>query len=282
MKRILPLVLVSAFAGVALLLTRHRDSPSRESLLPALRAVQQHEKQVERAAGRVLLLTPEEERRIGAEFDGRMSRTLAPGTPRGEAARRADEGLVNEVGRSLARAAVVERFPGRYEFRVIHGRPGNNAFAAPGGYVYVLPDLVRRFRRAPAALAFVLGHEIGHVELSHCADGARAKEWLAKLGLAPVGDAAALLRTLAQFHFSEVQEMEADEFALLLLRATRQDPFAALQALDLLDLPPDQETKRDPGEIAWEGLSDYLRTHPRSWERRNRIRRRLESWSRGR
>ncbi|MBI5882971.1 MAG: M48 family metalloprotease [Elusimicrobia bacterium] len=273
MRKILPIALLSAFAGVAALLALRQASPTRESLLPSMRVLQQHEKQLDRAASQVLILSPEEERRIGSEFDARLRNREPAVTPAEEAAFRADEGLVVEVGRPLARAPMVRRFPGNYSFRVLRGRGGNNAFAVPGGFVYVLPGLAAKFRAAPAALAFVLGHEIGHVELGHCGDGVRTREWFGKVGLAPVGDLAGILRVLAQLHFSEVQEIEADEFAVRLLRATRQDPAAALQALDLLELPQDGQTRRGAEDVAWEGLSDYWRTHPMGWERRNRIQR---------
>ncbi|MBI5623650.1 MAG: M48 family metalloprotease [Elusimicrobia bacterium] len=268
MKKILPIALLSAFTAAAFLLARQqRIDETRESLLVALRVVQQHEKQLDRAASKVLPLTPEEERAIGVEFDSRL--TAGAGGPD----RPQDEGLLREIGRPLARTSLVTRFPDAYEFRVLHGRPGNNAFAVPGGFVYVLPGLLDRFRTAPAALAFVLGHEIGHVELGHCSDGIRTREWFRKAGLSYVGDAAGLLRVLAQLHFSEVQEIEADEFAVKLLKAARQDPAAALQAMDLLELPQDAGARRDPADAAWEGLSDYWRTHPRGWERRSRLQR---------
>jgi len=231
--------------------------------LPVLRVVQQHQKQADRALTKILPLTPDEERRVGEAIDARMRATPAGG-------------LILELGRQLAASPNVRRFPRRYEFRVLPEAAMVNAFAIPGGFVYITGGLQRRFPATdPDALLFVIGHEIGHVELGHCEDGYRTREWFKKVGLEPIGTVAGALRGLAQLQFSEVQELEADAFAARLVDSVHRDPAAGLRALELLGLTDaaDRDTHRDPGRIAVEGLTDYFRTHPGSWERRNRLRR---------
>lgn len=270
-RRILPIVLIFSLVAAAALLTANKRSPSRESLLPVLRTVQEHEKQADRVMGQVLAVSPDEERRIGQEMAARIS---------AGAAAPARQGLLRELGRELSRAGPVRRFPGRYEFRALD-RPGINAFAIAGGYVYVFDGLLRRFERDPDALLFVIAHEIGHVELGHCADAQRLGEWSRRFGLEPVGTAAGLMRLLAELHFSEIQELEADAFALRLIQAAGRDPAAALTAMDLLGLTDqaDDRTKRDPGQVAVEGLADYFESHPGSWERRGRLKAEIERFS---
>jgi predicted Zn-dependent protease len=271
-KRILPWALLSAFAAAAALLVADKRSPSRESLLPVLRVVQQHEKQADRALSRVLPLSREEERRIGAEIDSRLNAAAA-----GPAAQ-AEENLVSEMGRTLASRPELKRFGGQYRFRVLHDAQAVNAFAVPGGFIYLTGGLVRRCRANPALLLFVIGHEMGHIELGHCADAYRTREWFRKVGLSALGTAAAFFRTLAELQFSEVQELEADAFAVRLIHSAGQDPSVSLQAMDILGLTQDsdKETKRDPGKVAAEGLTDYFRTHPGSWERRSRLQSEIE------
>lgn len=263
-KDLLPLLIISAALGGAFLLSR--GGRSRESALPLSRAVAEHAKGIDRGAAVVFPMTPDEERRIGERLSARWSGLApAPGTP--EAAR---DGLWRELGGTAAASPLVQRFRGRYVFGVVPGSP--NAFALPGGYVYGTHELVERLRQDEAALLFVLGHELGHVELGHCADA-----WRLRSGKDPVsavvGGVGSIPRALASLHFNETQELEADAYAARLVRSLGRDPAAGLRVMDALGLPGDARTKRGSGEIAVEVLADYFRTHPGSWERRAAIER---------
>lgn len=271
-RRVLPIALLSVLVTAAALLSVHRASPSRESFLPALRVVQEHEKGADRAVGTVFPVTPDEERRVGEELAGRYegSGTLTP------AQRRLRDGLearLQEFGRGLVAAPSVRRFPGRYRFAVLMGWSAPNAMALPGGFVYVTEGLMQLTERHPGALVFVLGHEIGHVELGHCAAMVRSRVWAEKMGVGGMEAPAQIFRALAQMHFSETQELESDLYGLRLMRSVGEDPRGALTAMDILGHleGEDGRTKRDPGRVAAEGLLDYFRTHPGGWERRNRI-----------
>ncbi|MEM1278406.1 MAG: M48 family metalloprotease, partial [Pseudomonadota bacterium] len=72
-------------------------------------------------------------------------------------------GYVNEIGRKLA--AVSEQPQARWTFTVLD-TPIVNAFALPGGYIYVTRGLVA-LADDEAELAGVIGHEIGHVTAGH-------------------------------------------------------------------------------------------------------------------
>ncbi|MBI4249098.1 MAG: M48 family metalloprotease [Elusimicrobia bacterium] len=185
---------------------------------------------------------------------------------------------VRNLGSALGKMPMLERFGGRYQFRLFHGSMDPNAFALPGGYIYVTEGLARRFQRRDDALLFVLGHEIAHVELGHCADAYRMRSVFKKLGMEPLGNAAQVLRLLSQLHFSEIQELESDLVAVRLVHAHGGNPRGSLEAMDILGMgeTADAGTKRDPGQIMAEGFSDYFRTHPGSWERRNQLKQEVE------
>lgn len=70
---------------------------------------------------------------------------------------------VNGIGQSLA--AVSHRSELEYHFTVLDS-PMVNAFALPGGYVYITRGLIA-YLNSEAELAAVLGHEIGHVTARH-------------------------------------------------------------------------------------------------------------------
>ncbi|MDE2491916.1 MAG: M48 family metalloprotease [Elusimicrobia bacterium] len=266
----MPPLLAAAALGAAFLLSR-RAAPSRESVLPLSRAVADQEKALDRAAARAFPLTPDQERRIGARIDARLSREAAP-RPGSPAAARAARW--SRLGRLAESSPLVTRFRGRYVFRTTL-RGGVNAFAVPGGYVYATDALLRRFPKDDDALLFVLGHELGHVELGHCADAYRltaasdpAREVL--------GGALSLGRLFVELHFSPTQELEADAFSVRLLRSLGRDPRAGLRVFDGLGLRAGGNVKRGPGEVAAEGLADYFRTHPGAWERRAALERDIE------
>ncbi len=138
-----------------------------------------------------------------------------------------------------------------------------NAFALPGGYIYLMNGLIQR-ARGPDEVAGVLGHEIGHVKHRH---GLRAAIQAGGLGflLGTVfgdfaGGTAVLLasRTLIQSAFSRDAEREADAFGVDLMLKAGGDPaglagfFTALGA-------------NVPGALSW------ITSHPANAERERAI-----------
>ncbi len=261
MKKLAPVLLIAGALAAAF--ASSRGGRSRESLLPVSRVVAEHEKALDRGTAIVFPLSADEEREIGEKIDRELREPgAAPGTA---AASRA--ALWRELGLDAASSPLVTRFRGRYEFRTAL-RGGVNAFAIPGGFVYATEGILEKLQKDPDALLFVLGHEIGHVELGHYADAYRLRAGAKDPLRALLGGAIFLPRLLASLHFSSSQELEADAYAARLLRSRRRDPAAGLRVFDALGLKAVTDTKRGPGEVVVEGLADYFATHPGSWERR--------------
>lgn len=264
MRKAAPAVLVALALAAAY--ATSRGGRSRESVLPLSRAVADHEKAVDRGAALVFPLSADEERAAGEELDkGMRPAPAVPGTP--EASRAA---LWKELGLEAAGSPLVKRFRGRYVFRTVEHN-GANAFSLPGGFVYAADDLLKEIAKDPDAILFALGHEIGHIELGHTADGYRLRAGGKDPVRAVLGGVASVARVFASLHFSSSQELEADAYAVRLMRSLKRDPVAALRAFDALGLTAERAVKRGPGAVAVEGLSDYFSTHPGSWERRNAV-----------
>ena len=70
---------------------------------------------------------------------------------------------INALGQSLVRHS--KRNDILYTFKVVD-KKGVNAYAVPGGFIYIHLDLIR-MAKTESELAFVLGHEIGHIVGRH-------------------------------------------------------------------------------------------------------------------
>jgi Zn-dependent protease with chaperone function len=91
---------------------------------------------------------------------------------------------VNSLGRQLAAHAPGEKYP--YQFKIVNDT-AINAFALPGGYVYVNRGAIDAADNE-AQIAGVIAHEIGHVALRHGTNQA-SKSYIAQAPLAIIGGA---------------------------------------------------------------------------------------------
>jgi predicted Zn-dependent protease len=117
-------------------------------------------------------VTPDEETRIGQQIAGNLL-GAAP-LVRDDALQR----YVNRVGRWVA--LQTERPDLAWHFGVIES-DDLNAFAAPGGYVFLTKGLYKKLKNE-AELAGVLGHEIGHVIRKHQLKLLQKSQGIAALG----------------------------------------------------------------------------------------------------
>lgn len=158
---------------------------------------------------------------------------------------------LNLVGQALARVSDMPETFGGYHFLVLDSDE-INAFAAPGGLIFVSRGLLRCCPDEDA-LAAVLAHEIGHVQGKHGLQAIKksrltdaltiigtesARQFggaeLAQLTTAFEGSIADVTSTLVNNGYSRTTEYEADQSALELLGRLGYDPAA--MALMLLEM----------------------------------------------
>jgi beta-barrel assembly-enhancing protease len=157
-------------------------------------------------------------RRSAAQVDGRY--------------RTYNDARVSRIGSRLAARSSMPNLPWR--FRVVD-RPDANAFALPGGYVYVTSGLLRSVRN-DSELAGVLAHEITHVTLRHGTNQA-SKSMLAQMPLQMLSGrlSGGVGANLAQLgigfglnslflRYSRSAETQADVGAVQLMRRAGYDP----------------------------------------------------------
>lgn len=145
--------------------------------------------------------------------------------------------------------------------------PVVNAFALPGGYVYVTRGLLA-LAGDEAELASVLGHEIGHVDARHSAQRQTAAMGASVLGAvlgAVVGSQAAsqVVGSGGQgllAGYSRDQEFEADMLGVGALFRAGYDPYAGASFLDKMGA--EEELKAQMSGKRSADKSDWLASHP--------------------
>ncbi len=138
-------------------------------------------------------------------------------------------GYVAEVGGRLVANSELPRLS--FTFTVLNS-PEVNAFALPGGYVYITRGLLA-LANSEAELAAVVGHEIGHVVARHTAQrysqAVVAGLGAALLGAAVGGDVEQLAQLGSELYlasFSRDQEYQADQLGVRYLRNAGYAPDA--------------------------------------------------------
>ena len=148
--------------------------------------------------------------------------------------------------------------------------PNVNAFALPGGYLYVTRGLLA-LANDSAELAAVIAHEMGHVTANH---GLQRQQKEAEEGLATrvvsdvLGDnqaaKAALVRgKLRLAQFSRNQELEADGIGIKHSARSGYDPFAAARFLQSMASYSDLRSVTG----AQDASLDFLASHPNAPQR---------------
>ena len=181
---------------------------------------------------------------------------------------------VNAVGQTLT--PHVRRTGITYQFHVIDS-PEVNAFAVPGGHVFVFTGMLR-FLKSEAELAAILGHEISHIDLRHCIERYQYELAARKLGLDGIGQIADRARFPITIAYQKNQEIEADAQGARLSIQAGYDPsvapvlFGRMQAA--FEGPPPDRAATPQGELVHtlaRGLIDYFHSHPSSQDRMTRL-----------
>ena len=205
--------------------------------------------------------SPEEERQIGRQIAGNL--LGASPLVRDEALQR----YVNRVGRWVAMQSERPDLPWR--FGVIDTED-INAFAAPGGYVFITKGLYKKLENE-AELAGVLGHEVGHVIKKHHLKLLQQTQMVSALGgllgqklkdqnqvvQNLIGNGAEIVaRSL-----DKEAEFEADRIGMVLAARAGYDAYALPAVLQEIGHVPDKDNR----------LALLYKTHPHPDDRIARL-----------
>ncbi|MBH0237340.1 M48 family metalloprotease [Methylobrevis albus] len=174
------------------------------------------------------------------------------------------------IARAVGRIVAASDEPGRSYRVTILNSPTVNAFALPGGYVYVTRGLLA-LAVDTSEVAAVIAHEMAHVTARHAfarqeraAAAAVASRVVQDVVQDPAVQRLALASSqLSLARFSQIQELQADEIGIRTLAKAGYDPLAAARFLRTMSAFAVYKTAvpNEPNDV------DFLSSHPSTPER---------------
>ncbi len=218
-------------------------------------------------------MTPDQEVALGLQAAPEMAAQFGGLLPD-----RAAQGRVDRIGNELLGA--VERIvrsnngtnPFQFEFHLLADPQTINAFALPGGQVFITAALYERLE-TEGQLAGVLGHEVGHVLMRHGAQRlAQQKLTQGLVGAAGVAggsqDSAQLAAAIGQMvnmKYGRNDELESDKWGVQLSAEAGYDPRSMLDVMRILE------------EASGDGPPEMMSTHPKPANRQAYIKKVIET-----
>lgn len=217
------------------------------------------------ATGRrqLILMSEAEEVQVGRQSDAEIRKQMGV---------YGDQNLqryVAGIGAKLAAASHRPKLP--WSFAVVD-EPAVNAFALPGGFIYVTRGILP-YLQNEAELAGVLGHEVGHVDARHSAE-AYSKQLGAGLGLAvagilspgtqPIQGLAGAGLGVLFLKYGREAELESDRLGVGYASQSGWDPSGVPGLLGTL-------ARLDAASGSRRGVPNWALTHPPAADRVARV-----------
>lgn len=198
-----------------------------------------------------IALNPQEEIALGVQSAPQMAQQHGGLYP--------DERLqayVDMVGNKLVRNTMAAESPYQYDFHLLADERTINAFALPGGQIFITYALFEKLNEDQ--LAGVLGHEIGHVLGRHSSERiANTEFWQTVSQGANVGaNAGDLIAGIGQNTLltnGRGDELESDDLGVRFMIRAGYDPYEMIRVMEILRdaagpnrVPEFQSTHPDP------------------------------------
>ena len=181
------------------------------------------------------------------------------------------QAFVDEVGNKLVNNSIAQETPYQYEFHLLADRKTINAFALPGGQIFITYALFSQLENEDQ-LAGVLGHEIGHVLGRHSAERiAETEFWQGMATAGSVGaDVGGIVQQFGQGKLlknGRGDELESDDLGVLFMIDSGYNPEEMVGVMEILKkaagpnrVPVFQSTHPDPDNRI-EKIREAIRKH---------------------
>jgi predicted Zn-dependent protease len=175
--------------------------------------------------------------------------------------------FVSKIGNKIAKAG--DRPEIKYNFYILDEKEVN-AFALPGGYIFVNKGLIDKMNEDE--LAFVLGHELGHVAARHSLKRLQSALGINLLLSVALGgsdygaarQAAQIIYSIGESGYSRQDELLADSLGTKYIYRAGYNPYAGISAM--------QKLKSEGSEG---NVPSFLRSHPVATERIKNIEKKI-------
>ncbi|HMQ51996.1 MAG TPA: M48 family metallopeptidase [Anaerolineae bacterium] len=176
--------------------------------------------------------------------------------------------LVDQVGYQIVQNSSAGQTDWQFDFHVLNDPETINAFALPGGPVFITSALLSRLE-TEGQLAGVLGHEIGHVVARHSAQRI-AQQNLSEglIGAVVVaggdygqqaGQAAVVISQMVNMSYGRDDELQSDQLGVRFMSQAGYDPRAMINVMQIL------------AEAGGGSQPEFFSTHPNPENRIQRI-----------
>lgn len=182
--------------------------------------------------------------------------------------------MVDQVGQRVAQNSAAKRTPYKYDFHLLADPNVVNAFALPGGQVFITYALFSRLE-SEEQLAGVLGHEIGHVVARHSAQriaDQQLTDGLTGAAVLATGDQntaqmAQMVGNMINMKYGRGQELQSDELGVRFMLEAGYEPEGLLGVMKILEeasggqrVPEFQSTHPSP-ENRMERIKDAIQKY---------------------
>ncbi|OHB60722.1 MAG: hypothetical protein A2Y12_10865 [Planctomycetes bacterium GWF2_42_9] len=179
----------------------------------------------------LLLVSPEEEKKMGFNYSQQIEKEMGESIKDDQL-----QNYVNSVGQKIA--AVSHNPTYGFTYKAIDHN-SVNAFALPGGYIYITTGLLEQLN-SEAQLAAVLGHETAHVTARHIASQITS-DYIMTIGVGVLGSASSgagslgqIVESLASKSFSRADEKQADAIGLGYMVKAGYTPNGMIETMEIL------------------------------------------------
>ncbi|WP_298760835.1 M48 family metalloprotease [uncultured Psychroserpens sp.] len=181
------------------------------------------------------------------------------------------QALVDDIGNRLVNNSIAKETPYNYEFHLLADPNTINAFALPGGQIYITFALFSKLENE-SQLAGVLGHEIGHVLGRHSAERIAESEYWQGLATAGSvgGDIGGLVSGIGQNTLltnGRDDELESDDLGVKFMMKAGFDPEEMIGVMEIL------KAAAGPNRVP-----ERMSTHPDPENRKEKIRESIEKY----
>jgi beta-barrel assembly-enhancing protease len=208
-------------------------------------------------------MTPEQEVAMGLQAAPQMAQQYGGLYPNEQA-----QAFVKSIGQSIVARSVASQSPYRFDFHLLADEQTVNAFALPGGQIFITAGLLNRLE-TEGQLAGILGHEVGHVIGRHGSEHlAKQKLTQGLIGAVGVGAGdynsarmAQMVGQMVNMQHGRNDELESDQFGVKYMTDAGYHPKALMEVMRIL-------------EEARGGASsqpEFMSTHPNPGNRIARI-----------